>query len=577
MREIPDEVKRVLQQQVQRLWWEYEDAKKRHHPRNPDHVIYLSPAGKQTIRSINGLGDMIGDEKYNLLMTFSLPRICNSHMKLNHCPCCTDSNYNVGDNFNENLRLFRRMKQFQQQTSSSKATVEREIPYEMVADMIAEFEFYKETFTIALLSISNLAAAASITKAQTDINILFKAPNKLTTKLFQNKDENFDNNDIIDFIFRYNYLSTRPRHQKMTISVYTVAKYPDNHNHLLPLKLIKKLDAMSPQEFLKYVLEELTLEERESLMVDERQRRKSFQVGWPYDGNLSGIKLAQAGFYSVNDYDRVQCVFCRGSLHRWEREDVPMIEHARSFNFCRFVKGLSCGNIEYRSDKLTKEDMRNITKFKDISSSRYDSSRSDLTDSSALGISTNRAAMIEYAVYESRLKTFSRWPKTSSMTPKALCEAGFYYTGFDDMVRCFYCAGAIREWAITDDPYVEHARWFPDCAYLIQVKSTQFVDQVHASTPANKKSVRQTKAEKIAIKKADQAQTIHEDMIETCISLGKSPDDIKSAIESHGGPFDSIRKMLDAIYVIEDGTTAPVATTPQDIIPHLATDALDSK
>ena len=66
-------------------------------------------------------------------------------------------------------------------------------------------------------------------------------------------------------------------------------------------------------------------------------------------------------------------------------------------------------------------------------------------------------------------------------------------------------------------------------------------------------------------------------MIETCISLGKSPDDIKSAIESHGGPFDSIRKMLDAIYVIEDGTTAPVATTPQDIIPHLATDALDSK
>ena len=395
----------------------------------------------------------------------------------------------------------------------------------------------------------------------------------LRTKLTKKLDSDEYNSDVMSFVHSLGEL----RIPATNIHVHTVAKYPDNQNHLLPLKLIKKLDAMSPQEFLKYVLEELTLEERESLMVDERQRRKSFQVGWPYDGNLSGIKLAQAGFYSVNDYDRVQCVFCRGSLHRWEREDVPMIEHARSFNFCRFVKGLSCGNIEYRSDKLTKEDMRNITKFKDISSSRYDSSRSDLTDSSALGISTNRAAMIEYAVYESRLKTFSRWPKTSSMTPKALCEAGFYYTGFDDMVRCFYCAGAIREWAITDDPHVEHARWFPDCAYLIQVKSTQFVDQVHASTPANKKSVRQTKAEKIAIKKADQAQTIHEDMIETCISLGKAPKDIKAAIERHGGPFDSVRNMLDEIYAIEDGTTAPVATTPQDIIPHLATDALDSK
>ena len=399
------------------------------------------------------------------------------------------------------------------------------------------------------------------------------ACSNLRTKHTKKLDSDEYNSDVMSFVHSLGEL----RIPATNIHVHTVAKYPDNHNHLLPLKLIKKLDAMSPQEFLKYVLEELTLEERESLMVDERQRRKSFQVGWPYDGNLSGIKLAQAGFYSVNDYDRVQCVFCRGSLHRWEREDVPMIEHARSFNFCRFVKGLSCGNIEYRSDKLTKEDMRNITKFKHNSSSRYDSSRSDLTDSSALGISTNRAAMIEYAVYESRIKTFSRWPKTSSMTPKALCEAGFYYTGFDDMVRCFYCAGAIREWAITDDPHVEHARWFPDCSYLIQVKTTQFVDQVHASTPANKKSVRQTKAEKIAIKKADQAQTIQVDMIETCISLGKAPEDIKAAIERHGGRFDSVRNMLDEIYAIEDGTTAQVASTPKLIIPRLATDSLDSK
>ena len=58
-------------------------------------------------------------------------------------------------------------------------------------------------------------------------------------------------------------------------------------------------DEMSPREFLTYVLNELTLEERESLMVDERQRRKSFLVNWPYDNQLSGVKMAQAGFYSV--------------------------------------------------------------------------------------------------------------------------------------------------------------------------------------------------------------------------------------------------------------------------------------
>ena len=46
------------------------------------------------------------------------------------------------------------------------------------------------------------------------------------------------------------------------------------------------------------------------------------------------------------------------------------------------------------------------------------------TDGSALDISTNRAAMIEYAPDASRLKTYNRWPATSPMVAKDLCEAG---------------------------------------------------------------------------------------------------------------------------------------------------------
>jgi len=62
---------------------------------------------------------------------------------------------------------------------------------------------------------------------------------------------------------------------------------------------------MAPREFLTYVLNELTLEERESLMVDERQRRKSFLVNWPHSNNLSGVKLAQAGFYCAGGFHDV--------------------------------------------------------------------------------------------------------------------------------------------------------------------------------------------------------------------------------------------------------------------------------
>ena len=35
-------------------------------------------------------------------------------------------------------------------------------------------------------------------------------------------------------------------------------------------------------------------------------------------------------------------------------------------------------------------------------------------------------------------------------------------------MRCFYCNGALRNWQASDDPKVEHARWFPQCAYIRQ-------------------------------------------------------------------------------------------------------------
>ena len=73
------------------------------------------------------------------------------------------------------------------------------------------------------------------------------------------------------------------------------------------------------------------------------------------------LQHGQHGHNSVDQYDRVQCVFCRGSLHKWEEGDNPMTEHAKMFPSCRFVKGLECGNQEYRSDVLGTEELKNIT------------------------------------------------------------------------------------------------------------------------------------------------------------------------------------------------------------------------
>ena len=333
------------------------------------------------------------------------------------------------------------------------------------------------------------------------------------------------------------------------LQVFVVVRYPENHNPLLPLSLIRRLDAMGPQEFLTYVLNELSLEERESLMVDEKQRRKTFLVGWPYENNLSGIKMAQAGLFYVDDRDRVQCVFCRGSLWRWQADEIPMLEHARLFPFCRFVRGLNSGNREYRSENLEGDDLINITSFS--GGARRPGATS--VDSSMLGVSTMRAAHVEYAPEASRLRTYNRWPDNSAVSKEALCQAGYYYTGFDDQVCCFYCSIGLREWSITDDPWEEHARWYPDCAYLIQQKGEQYVNDVRARTPANKKSVQKTQAQARVESAQFEAESAQEAMCGLCREFGYSNEQISAAIRHHGGPFDSVTDMLDVIGKIESG------------------------
>ncbi len=50
-------------------------------------------------------------------------------------------------------------------------------------------------------------------------------------------------------------------------------------------------------------------------------------------------------------------------------------------------------------------------------------------------------------------------------------------------MKCFYCDGGLRNWEPNDDPWVEHARWFPRCAYIIKIKGQAFIAAVAAQYP----------------------------------------------------------------------------------------------
>ena len=89
---------------------------------------------------------------------------------------------------------------------------------------------------------------------------------------------------------------------------------------------------------------------------------------------------------------------------------------------------------------------------------------------------------------EARLQTFldnsSTWPAHRiRATPQQTVDAGMYYLGERDRVKCWYCNGGLQNWERDDDPMEEHAKWFPLCEFVLQQKGPDYVHQVLLRNP----------------------------------------------------------------------------------------------
>ena len=78
-----------------------------------------------------------------------------------------------------------------------------------------------------------------------------------------------------------------------------------------------------------------------------------------------------------------------------------------------------------------------------------------------------------------RLKIFhltENWTKEKiRATPFEIADAGFYYFGNNDKVKCWYCNGGLQNWERFDLPWEEHAKFFPKCEFLLKSKGSEFV------------------------------------------------------------------------------------------------------
>ncbi|XP_065610405.1 baculoviral IAP repeat-containing protein 7 [Cyrtonyx montezumae] len=202
-------------------------------------------------------------------------------------------------------------------------------------------------------------------------------------------------------------------------------------------------------------------------MRGEARRLRTFSK-WPQSSPVSARDLAKAGFYFVGPEDQVQCFNCGGILKDWEPGDCPVVEHLKFFPFCNFIYHEAVWNRHIPLQGLFDSvDGQFLSLLQ-----RIDSEEAALP---------NQPEYPEMATEEMRLSTFQNWPQYTEMRPEQLARAGFFYTGQDDVVRCFYCDGGMRNWAFGDDPWREHAKWYPRCEFLLQSMGREFVSSVQES------------------------------------------------------------------------------------------------
>ena len=73
-----------------------------------------------------------------------------------------------------------------------------------------------------------------------------------------------------------------------------------------------------------------------------------------------------------------------------------------------------------------------------------------------------------YRLYSERVSSFIGvyWSSNLYAQAESLAEAGLYYQGPGDRVKCAFCLRILKNWAINDHPLLEHKRHYPDCAYV---------------------------------------------------------------------------------------------------------------
>ncbi|CAF1575576.1 unnamed protein product [Rotaria magnacalcarata] len=215
----------------------------------------------------------------------------------------------------------------------------------------------------------------------------------------------------------------------------------------------------------------------------QQVRRRSFSH-WSHRTIPSSAQMIEAGFFNCNVGDRVICIYCNLTCQQWTpHTDDPCDVHKTLSPNCIYVKA-----------KLIRPAASSII----IVNENSTANTSDIRSGTASNLGPLRSNDIvftascnpTYSEIPKRHASYATWPIEDLPPVDDLVRTGFFYTGTRDIVTCFYCNGSLQNWGPNDNPMIEHARWFPHCAYSRQLCGEELCRKIQESKRAQQERAR---------------------------------------------------------------------------------------
>jgi hypothetical protein len=213
----------------------------------------------------------------------------------------------------------------------------------------------------------------------------------------------------------------------------------------------------------------------ESDLIQEA-RRRTFSH-WPPDRIPLIEQMIEAGFFNCNVGDRVICIYCDLFCQQWTSPtDDPCEVHKTLSPDCSYVKAkLICPSAS---------SIIIVNESSTIPSNSHLPTSNNLDPLRSNEIVFTTACHPLYAEISKRHESFATWPNENLPPVDDLVRAGFFYTGTKTIVTCFYCNESLQNWGPNDNPMIEHARWFPHCAYAKQLCGDEMYRKIQESKRA---------------------------------------------------------------------------------------------